>query len=104
MLMAIHFPDEFVIAHGIEVEIRHEAEIFCGGSFVVGVVASPIDVRTGDQSGSEQRKAVRQDLFGGGKHTFFKERATQRRRTPARVWQNRRHIGRNATEARLNRE
>ena len=47
VLVAAEFPDEFVIADGVEVEVFDAAEILEGGGFVVGVIAAPIDGRAG---------------------------------------------------------
>ena len=43
MLMAIEFPDEFVIADGGEAQIVKAAEVLGLGGFVMGVIATPFD-------------------------------------------------------------
>ncbi len=50
VLVAAEFPDKFVVADGVEVEVFDAAEVLGVGCFVVGVIAAPIDGGAGFES------------------------------------------------------
>ena len=53
MLMAAEFPDEFVIADGVEIEVFDAAEVVGCGGFLRDVVAPPVDIWTGFEGEAE---------------------------------------------------
>lgn len=63
MLVAVELPDYFVIAHPLEIEIRHPAEIIYAARFPAAVIASPINFRTGFDLISHQRETMGQNAL-----------------------------------------
>jgi hypothetical protein len=62
--VTIQFPDIFVVANPIDVEIRDEAEISKRGRFPVYVVTTPVDLWPSFERRPKDGKTVGEDFIG----------------------------------------
>jgi hypothetical protein len=68
VLMAVHLPDDFVIARSRRVQIRTQAEVIRAGLDAAQIVAPPADVRAGAEFHAEQRQPVYANLARDAQH------------------------------------
>src|SRR5579884_3060336 len=64
VLVAVQLPDPFVIANGIEIEIRNTAKKSRAAGFVVFVIAAPVDFEAGRNALAEEGEAMLENVLG----------------------------------------
>ena len=72
MLMAIRFPDHFMIAAVPGIQIGNTSEIPQIGFHSAGMIAAPGDFRAGVDGQAQDGKAMRANLFGEANYSWAK--------------------------------
>jgi hypothetical protein len=62
--MTVQFPNDFMVAYGLEIEIPYAPEVAGSGASPVYIVPTPLDSRAGCYLIAEQAKAMFHQLFG----------------------------------------